>query len=188
VRCHTSKPQTCSREIAIFDAPNRAVTWRLTDEQKTPLALRMRVSATSWMPMPILHEGTVAPDLVVWAGAQERRECGMPLAVAAQVLPLLLSAAVAVALGADSDRADRAGAATPTERCGAQRTTPGIGVRVSRTLPARLPGWDAAGSGDPGGCSRRQADIDDSDRRLHLVGRRCQVPPDQPEHERVGYL
>ena len=74
--------------------------------------------------------------------ALRSRECDVLGATAAQILPSLLSAA-AVARGDDSDRAGTVGAATPTERCGAQRTTPGIGVRVSRTLRAGPPALDA---------------------------------------------
>lgn len=105
-----------------------------------------------------------------------RRECGTQGAARAQIVLLLLSASVAVALGADSDPADTAGAATPTERCGAQRTTSGIGVHGSRTLSDGLPEWDPALSDDPGGCSPRQAVTDQGRPYLPRTKARGQHP------------
>src|SRR4051812_5937454 len=61
-----------------------------------------------------------------------------------------------VGLVGDFDGASRAGAATPTARCGVRRTTPGIGIHESRAPPEGAPRSDLLGFGEPGDCSRRQ--------------------------------
>lgn len=91
----------------------------------------------------------------------------MPGAATAQIMLSLLSAAATVAPAGDSDRAGTAGAAMPTERCGAQRTTSRTGVHGATAPPEGLRGRDPVASGDARDCPLGQAATDDRDWHLH---------------------